>query len=111
MKKRFHLHINSRAGIFKKIGMDPFADWFFILLISTVLALVFIGFGVSLFLYINSDNVAVSSANAASTAGALNKAGLTKIITTFQDKKAAEALYVSGYHNSVDPSASSTVVR
>ena len=109
--KKFHLHVNAHAGIFKKIGMDPYVDWFFILLISFLLALVFIGFGVSFFLSINNANPAASGTSISTAAGTLNKNDLTKLITTFENKKVAEVLFQAGYHGSADPSASSTLIR
>ncbi len=108
------MHVGSHLGIFKRLGKDPYADWFVILMSSFVLALVFIGFGVSLFLYINGGADAVSPAASAPTASRqLDKSDLAKVIADFQAKQQRAALFQTGYVGASDPSyvAGTSTVR
>ncbi len=112
MKKHFHIHIKANTGFMSKIGKDPHVDWFTILLVSTISAIVFIYFSVTLFLYINNDaNRLSTEGDGSAVSGTLDKSDLVKLIADFQDKKSRTALFQNGYQGVADPSGTSTFVR
>ncbi len=106
MKKHFHMHVGATPNIFKKIGKDPYADWFLILLTSFVISLVFIAFNFSVFLYVNNNDGDISSQSGSvpSAAGTLDKTDLVKVIGEFQDKQARTLQFEAGYQGAPDPS-------
>ena len=114
MKKHFHIHIKSNAGILTRAGKDPYTDWGILLAASLIVAIVLVYFSVLLFLSISSDAASTSSAPTPSAASTLNKTELVRLVGMFQDKQARTALFQSGYQGAPDPSgivASSTFAK
>lgn len=108
MKKHHNIHIGGQTSMLKKIGKNPFVDWFLILSISFVLSLVFVWYGISLFLSTNAADASPLAQTTPTASGTLNKADLARLIANFQDKKNRTALFQSGYTGPTDPSATTT---
>ncbi len=114
MKKHFHIHIKSNAGILTRAGKDPYTDWAIVLVVSFVATMVLVYFSVMLFLSTSADVSTASPTAISLTAGTLNKTDLVRLVGGFQDKQARTALFQSGYQGAPDPSgtvASSTFTK
>lgn len=105
IKKKFirvpHVHLSN---IFREIGRNPHVDWGVTLLVSTLVAVALVGWGVRLYVQIKQGKVGGDPALKATAAQNFNRAVLQSTVDKFNIKIQATEDAKKGYTGPSDPS-------
>ncbi len=93
-----------KERILHQIQRSPFIDWLIILAVGTVIAVILVGVGVSVYLDTGTRLSAPPSNAPRSAALPLNNAVLQKVLTKFDGREAERADIIRSYSAPSDPS-------